>query len=781
MLRWILMSALVLVLSVGSAFAQKVDSRFSKELVSPFQACQSVGLVHNSDYVKYPALVKELARKAAPGKIQALPPTGFTKGRIEVAPQLRPDSTLADRNPITFLRGIGTYVSQYMAGSMARTEKIIGCYAQMPGSAQWKPSLNLDGRADAYQVAIYLAKRNKLPEEGAGGCKEIRANTKKTILAHQSIARVHLALAQMSPSPNNVGIPLNVMPPQSGVGVTGGTAKSREDVAALRDPTITAASIIVPNNDLNQRTLSDVLKAEKLPPLTRAERSKAEAYANEFLKSYNVYLDAYDTYKARGQNYGPLALWSSFFANHRLKYYDQLQQAPVLAYIADTDLSGNDGDEKIFWAALKLWKNAAKAQASVKKALAESVKDLKGGFLNVNNPADRVSDASWDMKNFLVYQQAIENTLKKMPQRCAIASALAYHDTNANLRFMVLSAGAILVASVAVGVIVPPVALSLGGLGTMSFTAAQTAALLMGPPIGLAFTADSYFNYKRAQRAVLNAVVNPVGVANPGRPEPVVAARQALTLAIALEPLDWLGTGVLGRLSFVTAAKVGLRIEGMTAKEMAILITKSESTNPAIANPARKAIKLSMDNYIKGLFGGTTTAADERLAKAMMDAGFMGTVERPTMAHLEEIAAGLKGLKGAERIAVADHAAAIFSRLRPGAQNDLKRAEVVQVVRAAANFGLTDVDQLVRNIDDWTEGLGGLAKVYDDAAKRMDDPAMLENPAFKNGTAEERRSIALEATLDEKLKLNPRYAEMSEADRTATRRQMCLCANMCRR
>jgi hypothetical protein len=750
MLRWILACTFVLVVCVGSAFGARLDDRFI-EVMPPFQACSDKTLIDAGDYRSYKADVLKAVTAQGSNKVQVLAPTGIAVNQIQTVPRLSTSDQAQDLDPVTFLRDIGMEVREYMKGAKERVEKIYGCFGQV---AFAKPALS-PGAVDQPKI---LRDKYKLTD---AQCAKIRADTKTVVRDLQAKARIELALASTRARP---AIPSVSYPPPPNVDEAKRAALREK---AAKSPSYPPAVDVMYYPKL--ATVPDNIVPAGIPSLSNAEKQKVEAIVKEFLVKYNANLDRFDS----GSKTGPLPLFESFYIYHRLQYMEILQRAPILAYLGFNDWSASQSgkmDKQIFNAAGSLWSNSLYELKRVNTALARAESDLKKGFFDLRTDRQMRSDASWSLIDFLVYQNTIEKQLKAKARRCAVATSLAFHQENSNYRFMIGAGGAIIVGSVALSVFAPPVVL----LG-FTFTAAESTALLLGPPIGFAFTADSYFNYKRVEQGAFNAVVQKPGETAPVNPDQVVAARKEYEFSILLQPLDFIGTGLIGKFAAFTAARVGLKAEGLSAREINELLVKSQSRDASVAVPARNRINQITRNYIFKIFGREPSAAESRMVETMMARGFSGTTERPSLENIESFAAKMRDVPVNERDAVAMRATAIFEKLDPGKFNDLSRANVVLVVEAASEFGITSVDQLVRTLETWDQGLEALARTYELAAQKARDPALLQNAAFKNGSLEVKQAMAMDAALSDLLERSSKYRAMNESEQAAVRKQMGIC------
>lgn len=734
--------------------SQVVAGNF-QTVVSPFKACSDVRLIKYEDYQKNQAEVMGLIGKT---NVQVMPPTGFTKTQIQAAPKLSKSDVARDLSPHALLTDIGGVAAKYLDSSILKMEKMVSCYLQQKGSAAWKPKLNLDGRLDEFNRAMAIQARTKPPEQGENGCIKLRSLLKQAVVLNQREARVHLALSVKAPS---VALPASAY----SVNNYGPTKYTREQARSNpSNPKVSPTSLY--SVKLSGGRFPQMLIPKDMPDLSAAEKARVHAIAAKFASTYEPALDKWESKTWDG----PLPRLESFSINHRLNYYEVLQRVPVLGYLGTNRLDGVAGDEAIFWASMQVLKNAYKERGRIKQAFAKSQNNLVPWY------KDAKSESAWRLMDFLIYQNTIEDLLKARPRRCAIATALSFYNDDGKARFAVVTGGALVVATVATAIIAPPVAPAIAGSGASLLGTAEVAALILGPPVGFAFTAKSYFDYSRVKQATLNNVVNASGQKTLAKPSQVIAAQKELTFAVAMLPLSFVGTGVISKTLAYSAVKSGLQNAGLSSQKMATLMANARSTNPQIANAARREIQDAVGKYAQKLYGRIPSATEEKLAQTMLDKGFLGNPQKPQVGLLERMAQKLAKLNPARRDEVAKKAEEIIKRLDPSKVAGAKQSQVMDLVESAAAFGADDIDSLVKNINEWPEGLDGLTSVYKSAAEKMAaDPDLITNPAFKNATPEGKRAMAMQKALDDRLAAKG----LTETERKLRVASMCQCSKIC--
>jgi hypothetical protein len=305
-------------------------------------------------------------------------------------------------------------------------------------------------------------------------------------------------------------------------------------------------------------------------------------------------------------------------------------------------------------------------------------------------------------------------------------------------------------------------------------SAAAPAAMATG--VGLVFSAgiytNDYLNYANAKRRTFGAV-DTVNVAADGRKGMNVgdikdfeAARDQLILSAAMSPADLIGTGIYLKTAGAAATTLGmlvkkpleraalksaLRNKGMSEVAIEGLFKQVQSADPNVAAAAAKQLI-------------TETGADPAKVKFVRSAASKGLFLEQNPAAMKEV---LDEVKNGQ---VYTRAMEIMDNMNAAKINAGNRDQALKAAIAGAEFGVTDPKRLAAIITDWDEGLDGLTKTYEIAAKKMNEPKI-------RGLAsvEERQSAAFASALDELRAGNPELKAMPENQWAQMKENMMTC------
>jgi len=528
--------------------------------------------------------------------------------------------------------------------------------------------------------------------------------------------------------------------------------------------------------------ITSSLLPEKLEPMTRSERGQAEEFVAKYASDLNREVNAgkLTAYEAANK-------FEQMKAAQKMQYIDLLQQAPVLAYLGTTKISGVAGDKAIAKSIEKLLENAKKERDRIAKVIAEgkvefdSYSDEMG---NVNATKRSKSDRSKTMLDFMTYTPMVEEMLKNDPMLCSTAEGLAKHVEKAQLRNMAGVMGGIVAGALVAGVAFPP---SLAVLGT-TLSGGQLAALALGPPIGLGFVAHDWMNLNKAKQAAWTNI-GLEGDQSVAKTEKVEEARSDLNWSVALMPLDFAGTGAFvaaggsgffaGRYLMNAAAKKALTKRGLAKEETERLISLSKSDIKNVSEEAKKKLHSAALDLITartGLKKEADLKKVDKLVETMANKGFAGTPTNPNAQYVEEMLDAIRGMeaRGPQFI---DNATKVFEELNPAKFNEATRGRTRKAIVAMANYGIDDAkvagDEMKRFaaiLNDWDEGIEGLTQTMELATKKMKsrDIASISDLSLK-------REKAWDGALDEMRVKNQAFKDMPDEQWAEVRTQMKTC------
>lgn len=205
--------------------------------------------------------------------------------------------------------------------------------------------------------------------------------------------------------------------------------------------------------------------------------------------------------------------------------------------------------------------------------------------------------------------------------------------------------------------------------------------------------------------------------------------------------------GKLGTKAASSAAlKAALKKKGMSPAEITRVFADLNSGEQKTA--ARAAARLIKDLNL-----------DEAEIRFMRQAAAKGVLkEQSGEAMMDPIRRQLAKLDLRERNRVYTKAMEILQDVNSAKLNEGNRRQVLESAIAGAQFGIKDPKVLAAKINDWDDGLEGLAKTFQLAKSRLDDP---EIRAIAN--LEQRQDVAFRKALRELRDSNPELKAMPKS------------------
>jgi hypothetical protein len=701
---------------------------------SPFEVCQDVPLITNKDYLKNKDFWDQARMECEALDIQILPDTGFINTLIGKLGE-QDDAVRS----LEFLNRVGKRTAQYMQTNNEITEHLIHC-----------------AKKDKAWFDTQLAKAKTAEERefyDYGTCDDVTAKAKKQINEAASKARV----------------------------LVGFLAKQRDQLPGWRKIA-----------DGLRGVAGTKLAVETQEP-TPEEKKQIEQLADQHWQARDKFVKEYKEgfrVDEKGQKY-PNVIGNTQFVEAEFKKkkyletWDELlgivQQVPALAYLQPTDVykeesyinefgvpsnvnvrekgkfgPGGANDAEIAAAAEKVLKNGIDTRNEVLKIMAEGAKTEmsagRGGKVKLTE-----QQRLGKMFELMKYGPVARELLKEDPSMCQTATGIANHISNTELRNNVALMVGMLGTAGAAAVLGP------AALAGTAVAAAATPALI-GTGVGIGFSAylgsKDYQRYADSKRRTFS-VVETEGVLSKGsEPQRAVADvkefdqyRNNLALAIALSPLDLVGSGIFMGAAGLTVGKFlegpgaklalsqALRAKGLTQVDVDRLLKNLASSDPAVAKAAARKVMTEVgldENQVRFIrMAAAKRAFTEQNPEAMQ-------------AILKEVKDG-RVYMGAMKVLEGVNSAKI---------NPANRDQVLRAAIAGADFGVTDPKKLATVITDWDEGLDGLARTYEVAAQKMkNDPAIA-----KIANLEEKQRASFRAALNDLRAENPELRAMNDAE-----------------
>lgn len=701
---------------------------------SPFEACKDVPLISNKDYLKNKEFWDQARVQCEELDVQILPDTGFINTLVGKLGEQ--DDALRS---IEFLKRVGDRTAKYMQTNNEITEHLVHCAKK---DKAWFDSQRAKAKTEEERDFYDYS-----------SCDGVMQKARKQINDAASRARILVGLI----------------------------AEQRKELAPWRKI-----------GDKLRGAVGAKLTIETQEP-TEAEKKEIARLAEQHKKDLAAHLNEKvgplkpDAPPVEQENHfvATAVEEGKFNTDAYLKTWDELlgiiQQVPILGYLEPKDVVREEsytnefgvpstyierekgkfgpegaGDDDIARAAEQVLKNGIETRNEVLKILADGAKTegRAGRGTKVKYTEQQRLDKMFEL---MKYGPVAREILKEDPAMCQTATGIANHISNTELRNNVaLMVGMLGTAGAAA--VIGPAALA----GTAVAAAATPALLATG--VGVGFSAylgvQDYQRYADSKRRTFSVVETDGVLAKGSEPQRAVADvkefdqyRNNLALALALSPLDLVGSGIFMGAAGLTVGKflegpgaraaltAALRAKGITQIDVDRLLKNLVSSDPAIAKAAARKIMMEVgmdENQIRFIrMAASKRAFSEQNPEAMA-------------AILKEVKDG-KTYMGAMKILEAVNSAKI---------NPANRDQVLRAAIAGAEFGVNDPKKLAAVITDWEEGLDGLARTYQVAAKKMkDDPNI-----SKIVNLDERQRVSFRAALDDLRAQNPELKAMNDAD-----------------
>ncbi|MGZ3712944.1 MAG: hypothetical protein ACXVBE_14365, partial [Bdellovibrionota bacterium] len=245
-------------------------------------------------------------------------------------------------------------------------------------------------------------------------------------------------------------------------------------------------------------------------------------------------------------------------------------------------------------------------------------------------------------------------------------------------------------------------------------------------------------------------------------------AKEALAMNVALSPMNLMGTGAgavagmvgrqattqIGRASASKVLRAALKEKGHDEAAITKMFTELQSKDVATAHKASVAMFHDL-------------GMDEDTLQVIQKAASKGLISMVTQrAAAKAIRENITNAPQAKRVME------ILDGVNSAKLNDGNRLQALETALAGAKFGVKDPHYLATKINDWEQGLDGLANTYNLAAKKLENKAFVKK--FKD--LEDAQFHAFDESLDEELMAsNAEYKAATAEQRSAIRNEMHTC------
>lgn len=700
---------------------------------SPFEVCKDATMISTKDFKKNEEFWKQAIGECAID-VQVLPDTGFFNTMVG-----KLGGAYHSKRAVDFLEKVGDRTAKYVELNNDITEQLRRCA--------------LKDKAWFEGMAAEAGSKEERAFYNFESCEDSLDKVRKSFKEIGPELRTLISIS------NATGSKWDSL--KAGVKYLTGSNMPLEKMALTASEKAEADKIMAKEEAEVQKKFAEAVKRNKEKLQENRERAKTDPRVNE-KEGVDSWFIGWNTETRGGENpsaktarpyidMATLPIKNEQLAKHRDKINELLGKLPVSAYLS----SEKPTDAELAAAFQKVLDNGK----GTKKEIAEILAAGKKSNLSDNDRAKK-------MLELMKYGAVVKEVLAENPAgSCSVATGIANSIANTELRNNVaLMTG--MLGSMGAAALLGPVA-----LGGTALTAAG-ASTVAATGVGLAFSAGIYNhdieNFAQARRRAFSVTETVDRGKALGDMKDFQEARDQLVMSAALSPADLLGTGTFfkaaamgaGSLSVAkliakplqrSALKKALKSKGMADEAIEGLFKQAQSSDPQVAAAAAKQLILE-------------TGADPTKVKFVRAAASKGLFLEQNPEAMKEV---LKEVKNGQ---VYTRALDIMDNMNAAKINAGNRDQALKAAIAGAEFGVTDPKRLAAIITDWDEGLDGLTKTYEIAAKKLNEPKI-------RGLAsvEERQNAAFASALDDLRASNPELKAMPEKQWAEMKDNMMTC------
>ncbi|MCO5144210.1 MAG: hypothetical protein M9962_14065 [Oligoflexia bacterium] len=753
--------ALITALSLPAVVVAAEDPlKGLKVETSPYESCQDVSLLSSSIYNKDKEYWDDAIAECGID-VQVIPDPGFFKSFVTAIGE----GEKGKEKTINFLSAVGQKAIQYTQDNLKINEVFVNC---AKGNQSWFAEQAKKDPKNAESLYDF----NK--------CEALLSNVREMVKEKGPQLRLEREVMQKNRNRwegfksfmTNVGetVGLDLKAPSDRIPAEPEVLKQSEEIHAQEmkviedgfQEEITKNMAIVEANRKKLGANADMIamrqeRMEGTPTWFQGWYTETEGGKRPNSRTARPYKDMVTVNKIQENHMG-----------HVAKYMGIIQEAPVLAYLS----SDNPSNEDLATAGEEIARNARDEIKKIQETIS-AVRDGKNYMTDANGKKVAVGDMSESEKSdlmldFVRYGSVIREMLKENPGYCGPATGLANYLVNSDLRRYSYLAPAMVAGGI--------IGWGARGLAAAGFAISTVAtdALVAGVfavPLVPIYKND-YEKYQSLKQKTFSLIDTSNQYEIDGRlttgmsvaeVKEYTEARDQFAMTLALLPLDAIGFGAYkGTASMLTRAldKRGflkaLQKSGFSQAEVQALKAQIKSENPGVVRRALMRIKSQLGipddmlNFLK-------VASDKNLVKL------------EDQASLDRIVKVLGDVPRKDRTAFMGNFGRLLKELNTAKVNTGNRSQIIDLFANASKVGVSDPKRIAAIAVDWDEGLDGLSRVFDLAAKRMDDPS-IRTIASVTQRQEQAFKSALYDSLPE---------DMPPAQRNKLVGEMCSCPGMC--
>jgi hypothetical protein len=455
-----------------------------------------------------------------------------------------------------------------------------------------------------------------------------------------------------------------------------------------------------------------------------------------------------------------MPMQSKIWAAHKDDFLAKLGEVPVLAYLGSVDPT----NEELAKAAAEVLKNGEAELKDIRAKLTKAAAPVWANGRASRKPS--LEERGQSLLEMMKYGPIVNELLKEDSMSCRTATGVAN---------MILSSDARKNTALIAGMVGTIGAAALVGPAALAGTALASPALLatgVGAAWGASIAYGDHQDYIRAKQRTFSVVETQENGRAIAGVKDFEEAREQFLLAAALSPIDLVGSGLglkagaalgynMGKMLEKPGAKIALsqalKKRGLSEVEIESHFSKLVSADAAVAGPAARKIltEVGIDpshvNFVR-------MAASKGLFKPENPEAFAAVMKEVT---------NRKGSGATNAVKIAHD---VIKDVNAAKINSGNRDQVLRAAIAGAEFGHREPAKLAAVINDWEQGLDGLARTYEIARTKMDVPEIRGL-----ATLEARQNAAFSKALDDMMEGNPEFRMLTAEDRAAAKSQMMAC------
>jgi hypothetical protein len=740
---------------------------------TPFEVCKAAGLISKADYERDKKFWDEAVSCGA--EVQVMPETGFFRSLVS---QLNQDHA---RQARSFLTLVGERAAKYAEINNSMSEIMARCAR---GDRAW-----------------FEANKEKGPAYDFGKCDKLLSDLDEVIKEQGRKMRIHNWVVRQTNSVasgigGSISRGLRISSSMDSVELSADEKREAEKLLADSNKEIDGKfqEWVKGNKEKYERALASMTGSRTGTDILAAAR--AAGVDSNYVEWHRETNGGRNPDSRLARPYADrvkLPLINEVNNEHYLEYMKAMQKAPIMNYLQARDenhvksipaMAQRGWRGHLAEAADKLLANGRSELAKIQSTLASSQNVAEGDSIDgsIRNRSATDAEAMKALETFMSYGGVVGEILNENKGHCAAATGVLNQIQNVELRNNVLIFAGAMTGIGAVAAVGPA---ALAGTALAGLSATQLATVA-GMGVGGAFYWKDWSAYLDANRRANNVVHTDTN--REGAGHILAEAKQfeeargnvVLSMALAGTGMDFWG---LGLAKGVVAVAAGRSFGAIADRAVANPALRAQLRSKGLADSRINALLSnfrSLDNGVRDRAGMEMIQAlgldgnEIRLIREMAAKNLIGPVEAGNLNQLEQmygpIRKALAEVPQADRARVFDRAVEVMNSVNAAKINAGNRMQALDAVMAASRFGVDDPKRLAAVINDWEQGLDGLARTYDLARQNLNDVNIA-----RIASADDKQRAAFAMALDQSMARNAEFSALQPAQRKELKEKLMSC------